>query len=92
MRTSRTAKQLLAASIVAATFVFSWDPPAANVSTEYYVATGASLGTSFSSIGGMDLAISKPVQRLVGGDSLTVPRRHPPMRGEPRGRSGPMSN
>ncbi len=59
MRASRTAKQLLVASIVAATFVLVGPTGHAGASTaasptEYYMALGASLVTGVGSAGGAD--------------------------------------
>ena len=71
MRTSRTAKHLLAASIVAATFALVGPSGHAAASTavtppEYYMAMGASLVTGTGSTGGADyvndlLAYAQPL-------------------------------
>ncbi len=71
MKSSRTAKQVLAASIVAATFVLVGPAghagaSTANAPTEYYMAMGASLVTGTGSTGGADyvndlLAYAQPL-------------------------------
>jgi len=71
MRTSRTAKQLLAASLVAAMFVLvgpagHTGASTVNAPTEYYLAMGASLVTGTGSTGGADyvndlLAYAQPL-------------------------------